>query len=159
MPTKQGDVALINDPVAQELLQSSVPARLAYTWKDGSARVIPIAFHWDGREIVMGTPTGAPKVKVIDGQKVAITIDTNEMPCKVLYIRGTAHVTVVDGIVEEYKLAMPRYMGGQAGADAWLAQMAPITPKMARIAVKPEWVGVMDFVGRFPNALEKSMGM
>ena len=33
MPTKQGNVALLNDPVAQELLKSTVPARLAYNWR------------------------------------------------------------------------------------------------------------------------------
>jgi hypothetical protein len=30
MPTKQGSLALLNDPVAQRLLQSTVPARFAY---------------------------------------------------------------------------------------------------------------------------------
>jgi hypothetical protein len=28
---KQGDVALLEDPVARELLASTIPARLAYT--------------------------------------------------------------------------------------------------------------------------------
>jgi len=31
MATEQGDVALLNDPVAQELLHSTNLARLAYT--------------------------------------------------------------------------------------------------------------------------------
>jgi hypothetical protein len=30
---------------------------------------------------------------------------------------------------------------------------------MARIAIKPQWVGIMDFEGRFPNDLERAMGM
>jgi hypothetical protein len=29
MATKQGDLALLNEPVAQELLRSRIPARLA----------------------------------------------------------------------------------------------------------------------------------
>jgi hypothetical protein len=33
--TQQGDLALLDDPVAQELLASTIPARLAYTWTDG----------------------------------------------------------------------------------------------------------------------------
>ena len=56
MPTKQGSFALLNDPVARELLQSTAPARLAYVWPDGSPRVVPIWFHWNGKEIVLGTP-------------------------------------------------------------------------------------------------------
>jgi hypothetical protein len=39
MPAKQGDLALLNDPVAQELLHSTIPARLAYVWRDGTPRV------------------------------------------------------------------------------------------------------------------------
>jgi len=35
MPTVQGDLALLNEPVAQRLLQSRIPARLAYVWGDG----------------------------------------------------------------------------------------------------------------------------
>ena len=30
---------------------------------------------------------------------------------------------------------------------------------MARIAIKPEWVAILDFDHRFPSALEKAMGM
>jgi hypothetical protein len=28
---------------------------------------------------------------------------------------------------------------------------------MARIAITPEWVGILDFEQRFPSALEKAM--
>src|SRR5512138_656579 len=99
MPTKQGSLALLNDPVAQRLLQSTFPARLAYTWKDGTPRVIPIAFHWDGKEIVLGTPPDAPKMQVLrDGVKVALTIDSDSLPFKVLLIRGTVHTDIFEGI-------------------------------------------------------------
>jgi hypothetical protein len=156
MPTKQGDVSLLQDPVAQELLQSTIYARLAYNWSDGTPRVVPISFHWDGKDIVMGTPPGAPKLKVIDKQKVAITIDSEGFPAKVLYIRGTAHVTMMDGIVPEYGLAMKRYMG-EEGGEAWLKQIGQMFSKMARVAVTPEWVGILDFQQRFPSAIEKAM--
>lgn len=80
MPTKQGDVTLLKDPVARELLQSTIPARLAYVWHDGTPRVIPIWFHWNGEEIVLGTPLNAPKVKVLPhNSKVALTIDTKHL--------------------------------------------------------------------------------
>ena len=149
---------MLNDPVAQKLLHSPLPARLAYVWKDGSPRVVPIGFHWDGKQIVLGTPPAAPKLKVIDGAKVALTIDQSDvLPYKVLYIRGTAHVTIVDGIVPEYKLMCMRVMGPEGGA-AWLKQIEPMSPKMARVAITPEWVGVLDFETRFPSAIEKAMG-
>src|SRR5579872_2505945 len=69
MTTKQGSLDLLNDPVAQKLFQSTIPARLAYVWHDGTPRVVPIGFHWDGKQLVLGTPMAAPKLKVIDGAK------------------------------------------------------------------------------------------
>src|SRR5690606_7630664 len=99
-----------------------------------------------------------PKVKVLDGAKVAVTIDSNGFPYKVLLIRGTANVQMVDGITPEYKLAAARFLGAEGGSQ-WVANMAPITPTMARISITPEWVGVQDFEQRFPNAVEKAMGM
>ncbi len=45
MPTKQGDIGLLQEAVAQELLQSKSPAHLAYVWRDGTPRVVPIGFH------------------------------------------------------------------------------------------------------------------
>ena len=65
MATKQGSFALLDDPVAQELLRSTSPARLAYVWTDGTPRVVPIWFHWNGKEIVLGTPPKAPKVQAL----------------------------------------------------------------------------------------------
>src|SRR5262245_33904799 len=78
MTTKQGSLSLLNDPVAQKMLQSAVPARFAYNWRDGTPRVVPIWFHWNGSEVVLGTPPDAPKMKVLqDGAKVALTIDSD----------------------------------------------------------------------------------
>ena len=156
MVTKQGSLDLLNDPVAQKLLQSPIPARLAYVWSDGTPRVIPIGFHWDGQEIVFGTPVDAPKIKVINNAKVAITIDTDGMPAKVLYIRGTARVTIEDGVIPEYKMMAKRVMG-EEGGEAWLQQVEPLFPQMARVGVTPEWVGILDFEQRFPSALERAM--
>ena len=58
MATTQGSLALLEDPVAKDLLQSKAPARFSYMWRDGTPRVIPIWFHWNGKEIVLGTPCG-----------------------------------------------------------------------------------------------------
>ena len=156
--TTQGDLSLLNDPVAQTLLTTTHMARLAYVWDDGTPRVVPIWFHWDGKQIVMGTPIDAPKIHVLpDHAKVAITIDSEPWPAKVLSIRGTAAVTIVDGVVPEYALAAKRYFGEQ-GANDWLNTLKNLNVKqMARIAVTPEWVNILDFEQRFPSALAKAM--
>ena len=110
MPSKQGDVSLLDHPIAQELLQSTVPARVAYTWKDGTPRVVPIWFHWNGKEVVLGSPPKAPKVIVLpDHSHVALTIDSNPWPPKVLLIRGIARVEIVNGVSPEYAAAAERY--------------------------------------------------
>src|ERR1700721_4599887 len=89
MPVKQGSLELLQHPASKELLQSTIPARLAYVWTDGSPRVIPIWFHFDGRELVLGTPSQAPKLKALaKNPKVALTIDDNPFPHKGL--RGAA---------------------------------------------------------------------
>jgi hypothetical protein len=157
MPTNQGSVALLNDPVAQELLRSTCPARLAYVWRDGTPRVVPIWFHWTGKEIVLGTPAKAPKVRALSpGAKVALSIDGNTWPYKVLQIRGTAQVETIPGVVPEYALAAERYFGPEQGR-AWVKQIAGMFSHMVRIAVKPEWVAVLDFEKRFPSAIEAAM--
>ena len=157
MPTQQGDLALLDDPVAQRLLQSSIPARLAYNWHDGTPRDIPIGIHWNGKELVLGTPPDAPKMKALrDGAKVALTIDSDTMPYKVLLIRGTVRIDTVEGIAPEYEAMTERVLGAEP-ARAWLDTMRQLTPRMSRIFIQPEWVGIQDFETRFPSAVERAM--
>jgi Pyridoxamine 5'-phosphate oxidase len=100
MPVKQGDLALLDYPAAQELLASRIPARLAYVWLDGTPRVGPIWFHWNEQEFVMGTAPKALKLKALaKNPKVALTIDDNTFPHKVLLVRGAARLESVEGIV------------------------------------------------------------
>ena len=78
MGVKQGSLDLLQAAVAKELLQSKIPARLAYVWTDGTPRVVPIWFHWNGSEIVMASPPKAPKLKALTkNPKVSLTIDDN----------------------------------------------------------------------------------
>jgi hypothetical protein len=58
----------------------------------------------------------------------------------------------VKGIVPEYAAPAERYFGRERG-QAWVGQLRGITPSMVRIAVTPEWVGILDFQTRFPSAL------
>ena len=155
MDKKQGDPSLLQHPVAQELLVSNIPARVAYVAADGTPRVVPVWFHWDGHDIVIGTPTNAPKVKALrERPRVAITIDDNTFPNKVLLVRGTARMSTVKGIVAEYVWAGDRYLGAEANR-AWIAQLGGMISEMVRIAVTPEWVGVLDYKERFPSALSR----
>jgi hypothetical protein len=51
--------------VVHHLLQSVIPARLAYTWHDGTPRVVPMWFHWTGEAFLMGAPPNSPKMRVL----------------------------------------------------------------------------------------------
>jgi hypothetical protein len=157
MISQQGSLELLQEPVAQQLLQSSIPARFAYQWTDGTPRVIPIGFHWNGEDIVLGSPLDAPKLKALeDGQMVALCIDTDSMPYHVLEIRGKIRIDVVEGIGPEYASMTLRTLGEEAGR-AWLANLAGICPRMARVFIRPTWVGLVDFESRFPSAIERAM--
>jgi hypothetical protein len=151
----QGSTELLDDPMAQELLVSSIPARLAYVARDGTPRVVPIWFHWNGSQIVLGTPANAPKVRELQANpSVALTIDSNVNPAKVLMIRGRADLSFVDGLVQEYELAAARYFGADQGKQ-WCDMLRGVPGmRMCRIAVGPAWVGLLDFQTRFPQFLE-----
>jgi hypothetical protein len=150
---QQGDLALLQHPAAKELLQSKIPARLAYVWTDGTPRVIPIWFHWNGTDIVMATPPKAPKLKALaKNPKVSLTIDDNVFPHKVLLIRGSARLQPIEGIVPEYAAAADRYFGPEQG-KAWVDRLRTMISSMVRVTVTPEWVGLLDFQTRFPSAL------
>lgn len=147
----QGDVGLLNSDVARRLLGSTELARVAYVASDGTPRVFPMLFHWTGTEVVLSTFAGARKIAALRARPdVAVTIDAASTPPEVLLIRGRASVTDVDGIVPEYALAHRRYAGEEQGAANVAAVDQPGT-KMARIAVRPTWVGVLDFHTRLPG--------
>jgi hypothetical protein len=158
MPTgQQGDLALLNDPVAQELLHSTNLAHLAYTWRDGTPRVIPIWFQWDGEAIVLGTPPNAPKVDVLPtNSKVALTIDRDAWLYHALLIRGTARVEAVEGVTPEYEVSAQRYFGAEQGRE-WVEGVRQMFSEMVRVSVQPEWVGILDFETRFPSAIAAAM--
>jgi PPOX class probable F420-dependent enzyme len=152
MTGQQGDVSLLDDPVARELLSSRELARLAYTWLDGTPRVVPIWFHWTGQAITFGTPTKAPKLRALERDpRVAVTIDaSSSWPYHALLVRGDAAVEMLDDVSQEYAAAARRYFGDEQG-EAWLSQLRG--QPMARISVTPSWVAVLDFETRFPSAL------
>ena len=147
----QGSLELLTDPVAEAMLESANPARLAYTWTDGSPRVVPIWFHWTGDQFVLGSPPKAPKLRALAADpRVALTIDDNAWPYKVMLVRGLSSIEMLDDVSPEYELSATRYFGPEQG-PAWVSTLRG--KSMARIAVTPQWVGILDFQARFPSAL------
>ncbi|MFD9369451.1 pyridoxamine 5'-phosphate oxidase family protein [Streptomyces sp. NPDC060020] len=70
--------------------------------EDGTPRAVPIAFVWNGAEIVMCTPKNAPKLPALrHNPAVALTIDTEVHPPKILLIRGRDFETPLPSAVEE----------------------------------------------------------
>jgi hypothetical protein len=160
MTIEQGDVRLLETDLARRLLTSTIPARYAYTALDGTPRVVASWFDWTGEELVLPTFISAPHVShpayrtraLRANPDVAITIDTESFPPEVLSIRGRAEITEVDGVPAEYARAAHRYLGDEE-ATGYLAQIGGPGTRMARIAVRPAWVGVLDFQTRMPSAL------
>ncbi|WP_433561547.1 pyridoxamine 5'-phosphate oxidase family protein [Nocardia sp. CA-151230] len=147
----QGDVRLLDSDIAQGLLTSTELARLAYVAEDDTPRVFPMLFHWTGQEVVLSTFVPARKITALRARpEVAITIDAAAAQPRALLLRGRAQITEIDGIVPEYALALRRY-GGEEQASAQVAAVNGPGVRMARIAVRPVWVGALDFRTRFPG--------
>src|SRR5262249_15922994 len=126
---------------------------LAYIALDGTPRVVPMQFHWTGDEVVVCCWPDDPKAAAIRAHpQVALTIDTAEPPFRVLQLRGTAAVALVDGVPPEMAEAANRYMGPEAG-QAWVEQAARLSPQTVRIGIRPTWVDVLDFETRLPGGM------
>ena len=160
MTIEQGDLRLLETDLAQRLLAARIPARYAYTALDGTPRLIASWFEWTGEELVLPTFIAAPHVKhaahrlraMRANPDVAVSIDTETSPPEVLSIRGRAEITEVDGVVPEYAAAARRFLGAEEAGE-YLAQIDQPGTRMARIAVRPSWVALMDFQTRMPSAL------
>lgn len=150
---------VLNDPLGQNLLHADILARLAYIGQDGYPRVIPIGFYWNGAQIVVCTATTAPKVRALaKNPKVALTIDTYTEPAHVLLVRGTAQITVVNGVPFEYLEGAKKHLQEQQQLQAFEAQVRAIYKQMARIEITPEWAKLLDFETRLPDFLEQLIG-
>jgi Pyridoxamine 5'-phosphate oxidase len=153
----QGDPRLLHDPVAQRLLNSTELGRLGYVAVDGTPRVIPICFLWTGTELVTATFHGSPKIRALQARPhVALTIDRAGMPPEVLTLRGTITVEEVDGVPEEYRQMQERYYGAEQAAAA-VSALEQAGAKMARLVLRPSWVGILDFQTRLPGAVAATL--
>ena len=144
---------VLNRPGSQQMLSRDV-ARLAYVATDGTPRVIPIAFTWNGTQLVMCTTKNAPKLRALRRDpSVALTIDTEVHPPTMLLVRGTAELDVVDGIPEEYLRMNGTYAMTPEQRVTWEAEVRSLYDGMVRIVVTPTWAKLIDFETTLPSAV------
>ena len=146
---------VLNRPISRELLARDL-TRLAYVAKDGTPRNVPVGFSWNGTVIVMCTAKNAPKLKALrDNPTVALTIDTEVHPPKMLLIRGRAELDFVDGIPDEYLEANSTYEMTPEQRVEWEAEVRSLYDGMVRIVVTPTWAKLIDFETTLPSAVEE----
>lgn len=146
---------ILNRPLSRELLARDL-VRLAYVAKDGTPRTIPIAFIWNGSQVVMCTAKNAPKLSALRrNPAVALTVDTEVHPPKILLIRGRAELDVVDGIPEEFLQANGTYKMTPEQRVDWETQVRSLYDGMVRIVVTPTWAKLIDFETTLPSAVEE----
>ncbi|MFD3942849.1 pyridoxamine 5'-phosphate oxidase family protein [Streptomyces sp. NPDC058579] len=147
---------VLNRPISQELLARDV-TRLAYVAEDGTPRAIPIAFAWNGSEVVMCTPPNAPKLAALRANPaVALTIDTEVHPPMILLVRGRAELDPVDGIPDEYLQANSSYVMTPEQRVTWEAEVRSLyADGMVRIVVTPTWAKLIDFETTLPSAVDE----
>jgi uncharacterized pyridoxamine 5'-phosphate oxidase family protein len=144
---------VLNHPISQQLLTRDL-TRLAYVATDGTPRSIPIGFVWNGTQIVMCTAKNAAKVRALrHNPAVALTIDTEVHPPKILLLRGRAELEVVEGIPEEYLQMNGSYEMTPEQRVEWEAEVRSLYDGMVRIMVTPTWAKLIDFETTLPSAV------
>src|SRR5262249_43692606 len=88
---------------------------------------------------------------------VALTIDTESHPPKVLLIRGHAELEVVEGIPDEYLEWNGTYQMTPEQRAEWEAGVKSLYDGMVRVTVKPTWAKLIDFETTLPTAIEELM--
>ncbi|MGI5128045.1 pyridoxamine 5'-phosphate oxidase family protein [Pseudonocardia sp. CA-107938] len=145
---------ILTSPYARQLLESKIPARIAYTGLDGFPRVVPVGYDWDGTHIRFASIMGSAKNAALQSNpQVAITIDTESYPPKVLLIRGTAQVEIVDGVPDVYVRASTRRLPEEE-RQPWEEGVRALFDRMAVVTITPTWVRLLDFESTFPRAFE-----
>jgi len=147
---------VLDSPTSRELLERDI-TRLAYVAQDGTPRVVPIGFSWNGTNVVMCTTANAPKVPALRrNPTVALTIDTEVHPPTILLIRGSAELDVVAGIPDEYLEANTSYQMTAEQRVEWEAEVRSLyVDGMVRIVVTPTWAKLIDFEITLPSAVEE----
>ena len=131
---------VLGDPLAQELLHSPLVARLGYIGRDGSPRVVPVGYVWNGTSFIVCTAVAAPKVRALaESPQVAYaTIDTDSFPPHILLVRGGGAGQIVDGVPDRVSSKhVPRKECRQINGPTFEDQVHGLYPQMARITIQP----------------------
>ena len=145
-------IQVMNDPLAHDLLNSNIPARLAYIGLDGCPRAIPIGFLWTGSHFVIGKAANSPKMNALrTNPHVALTFDTTTMPPHILLVRGSARVETVEGVAPEYLEGSKRYVPPEQWEE-FEQQVRALYKQQGLITIVPEWAKILDFETRLPQA-------
>ncbi len=154
MMTNEEIAEILGKPYAEQLLNGTEPARMAYNGLDGDPRVIPIGFWRDGQRILMATAPKSAKVAAIRrNPNVALTIDQGAFPPKALLIRGTAEVEHVEGVPEGYLKAGRKTTTEEQYRD-WVVGVQALYDEMVVITITPTWAKLLDFESTIPKAVE-----
>ena len=146
---------VLNRPLSRELLARDL-TRLGYVAKDGTPRNVPMGCIWNGAEIVMCTTMNAPKLASLRANPmVALTIDTEVHPPKILLIRGRAELDDVAGIPDEYLTMNTSYEMTAEQRVEWEKEVRSLYDGMVRIVVTPTWAKLIDFEATLPTAVEE----
>ena len=146
---------VLDKATSRKMLERDI-VRLAYVAKDGTPRVVPIGFTWNGSEVVMCTTPNAPKVVSLRrNPAVALTVDTEVHPPKILLLRGEAVLDEVEGIPEEYLQMNGTYDMTPEQRVGWEAEVRSLYESMVRIVVKPTWAKLIDFEETLPTPVEE----
>ncbi|MFD5826887.1 pyridoxamine 5'-phosphate oxidase family protein [Lentzea sp. NPDC060358] len=146
---------VLGRPLSRELLDRDL-CRLAYVAKDGTPRSIPIAFTWNGTQLVLCTATNAPKLHALRANPaVALTIDTEVHPPKMLLVRGTVELDAVDGVPREFLQMNGSYEMTAEQRAEWEREVHDLYDGMVRIVVTPTWAKLIDFETTLPSAVQE----
>ena len=116
--------------------------------------MVPVGFLWDGVHLVVCTVPASAKVGALQrNPRVAITIDTEGYPPRVLLIRGAATLELVDGIPDDYLEASRKVVPARE-FGAWEAGVRGLYDQMVRIRITPDWAKLLDFQTTIPQAVE-----
>jgi hypothetical protein len=130
--------------------------RLGYIGLDGDPRVIPISFIYNGVTFEIFTLPGSPKVAALRANpKVALTVDTESQPPRLLLVRGTAAVTMVEGVPDDFIDTGHRLLRDELQFAAWEKHVRTLYDRMVRISIAPQWSKVFDFGSQAPAAVIK----
>ncbi len=95
--------------------------------------------------------------RVASQSRVALTIDTESHPPKVLLLRGNAELDEVEGIPDEYMQMNGTYEMTPEQRVEWEKNVKALYDRMVRIVVKPTWAKLIDFETTLPTSIAELM--